>query len=125
MRSELAYVPSSLTFGQLLRGDANEAKKEIRRLLTKGGRRGSALVVHIDTRPQGLRLVPVRKYGTKAKALLDSGATQNLISPELVSELSISPEPTVNRYTVDDGSNSLCTGTLEDTRTSFGDATVL
>ena len=85
--SELANAPSGLTFWQMARDDADEENKEIRRLFTKVGRRGRALTAHFYTRPWGLRLVLFQIYGTEAKALLDSGATANLISPGLVSEL--------------------------------------
>lgn len=103
--SALANAPSGLIFGRLVRGDADEAKKGIRRLLTKGSRSALTLAAHVDTHPQRLRIVPVRIYSTEAKALLDLGAPPNLISPVLVSEFSPSPKPTVRRITVADGSD--------------------
>ena len=122
--SELSNAPNGLKYEQLVCGDADEAKKEIRRPLTKGGRRGRALAAHVDIHPLRLRLIPVRIYGTEPKALLDSGATPNLMCPGLVLELSLSPEPTMKRITVVDRSNSSCTGTLKDVPTSFAYATV-
>ena len=118
--SELANAPSGLTFGQLIRGDADVAKKEIGRLFTKQGGRRRVFAGHADMKPRRLRLVTLKVYGTEGEALLDSGAVPNIISPKLVVKLCLSPQPTGKRITVADGGNAPCLGSLLQMPTSFG-----
>lgn len=118
--SELANAPSGLTFGQLVRGDAESARKEINRLLTKKVRRGRGFAGHAETRPRRLRLVTVQVYGSDAQALLDSGAVPNIVSPQLVKRLSLTPEATTKHITVANGKNASCIGALHQIPVSFG-----
>lgn len=85
--AKLAYDPSGLTFGQLLRGDAELPKKEINRLFSRqtGGRQSFA--GHAEIRQRRLRLVNIQVYGTKAQGLLDTGAVPNIMSSPIDAEV--------------------------------------
>ena len=122
--SELANASFGLTFGQLVRGDAEASKKEIVRLFAKQRVRGRAFAGHADTRSRRLRLVTVKVYATKAQALLDSGGVPNIISPKLASKLCLSPQPTEEHITVAHGANAPCLGSLHQIPTSFGERIV-
>ena len=122
--SELANASSGLTFRQLVRGDADVAKREIVRLFAKQRVRGRTFAGHADTRSRRLRLVTVKVYGTEAQALLDSGAVPNIILPKLASKLCLSPQPTEKHITVADGANAPCLGSLHQIPTSFGEVIV-
>ena len=118
--SELANASSGLTFGQMIRGDADVAKNEINRLFAKQGSRGRTFAGHANMKLRRLRVVTLKVYGTEAEALLDSGAVPNIISPKLVAKLSLSPQPTGKHITVVDGGNVPCLGALLQIPTSFG-----
>ena len=66
----------------------------------------------------------VRVYGTVAQALLDSGAVPNLISPQLVSKLCLTPQPSKKRIMVANRGNAPCIGALLQVITSLGELTV-
>ena len=76
--SELANALPGLTFGQLLHGDADVAKKEVGHLFTKQGGRRRMFAGHAKMKPRRLRLVTLKIYGTEAEALLDSGAVPSV-----------------------------------------------
>ena len=122
--SELTNASSGLTFGKLVRGDADVAEKEIVRLFAKQRVRGRAFAGHADTRSRRLRLVTVKVYGTEAQALLDSGAVPKIISLKLASKLCLSPPPTEKHITVVDGGNAPCPGSLHQIPTPFGELIV-
>ena len=65
--AELANAPAGLTFGQLMRGDAEEAKKEIRRLLAGSNTRKS-VAASASVTPRRLKVVAVRVFGTDVQA---------------------------------------------------------
>ena len=67
--SSLANAPFCLTFGHLIGGDGDEAKKEIRRLFNGRPRRPAA--AWIGTLPKRLDVVSVQVYGAQTRALLD------------------------------------------------------
>ena len=115
--SSLANAPSGLTFGQLIRGDGDEAKKEIRRLFTSRPRRPVA--ASIGTLPKRLKVVAVQVYGTQMTALLDSGAIPNVMNASVASKLSLSPKPTSTKITVANGQKTTCLGSIEDVPVSF------
>lgn len=63
--SDFANAPSGITFGQLLRGDAQEATKQIRRILGKGAiTHANAATTYVHN-PRILRIVMIRIYGTE------------------------------------------------------------
>ena len=86
--SSLANAPSGLKFGQMIRGDGDEAKKEIRRLFNSRPRRPVA--ASIGTLPKRLKVVSVQVFGTQMRALLDSGAISNVMNASVASKLSLS-----------------------------------
>ena len=71
--SELARAPSGLTFGRLVRGDAEAARREINGLLERKARRRPGFAGPVELRPRRLRVTTVSVYGTAAHALLDWG----------------------------------------------------
>ena len=113
--SSLVNAPSGLTFVQLIRGDGDEAKKEIRRLFTSRPRRSVA--ASIGTLPKRLKVVAVQVYGTQMRALLDSGAIPNVMNASVASKLSLSPKPTSTKITV--RQKTTCLGSIEDVPVSF------
>ena len=117
MVSSLANAPSGLKLGQLIRGDGDEAKKEIRRLFNNRLRRPVA--ASIGTLPKRLKVVSVYVYGTQIRALLDSGAILNVMNASVASELSLSPKPTSTNITVANGQKTTCLGSIEDVPISF------
>ena len=124
--SELANASTGLTFGQLIRGDGEKAKSEIRRLLTRGTRvrRNVAAAVpgsSLTVRPRRLKVVQIKTFGTDAEALLDSGAVPNLISEKLCKKLSVDFNKKHIGLTVADGQRAHSIGTITDVPISFDD----
>ena len=117
MVSSLANAPDGLTFGQLIRGDGEEAKKEICRLFNSRPRR--LVAASIGTLPKRLKVVAVQVYGTQMRALLESGSIPNVMNASVASKLSLSPKPTSTKITVANGQKTTCLGSIEDVPVSF------
>ena len=122
--TEFANASSGLTFGQLLRGDATEATKMIRKLFARPRATPAAVAEPISRNQKILRVVNVRVYGTDCSALLDSGAVPNIISHALAEKLALAPTETHRRIRVADGSITPCLGFLSDVPLTFDDLTV-
>ena len=90
----LANAPYGLTFGQLIRGDGDEAKKEIRRLFNSRPRRPVAAL--IGALPRWLKVVSVHVYRTQMRALFDLGPIPNVMNASVASKLSLSPKPNLH-----------------------------
>ena len=118
--SELANAPSGLTFGELVRGDAEGARREMKRLLSRKLGRSRGFAGHTDLFLRRLRVIIVQVYGTDAQALLDSGAVPNIMSLYLMKRLSLTPESPKKHITVADGKISPCVGSLRQVPVSFG-----
>ena len=118
---ELTDANSGLTVGQLLRGDAIDAQKEMKKLFKNST--SSRAVGTIRPSPSGiprvLLVVPVKIFGTEWWALLDTGAVPNIISKRMIEHLSLSPEETQRRITVADGSSSKCDGVVAEVPIAF------
>ena len=115
--SSLANAPSGSTLGQLIRGDGDEAKKEVRRLFNSRPRRPVA--ASIGTLPKRLKVAAVQVYETQMRALLDSGAIPNVMNASVGSKLSLSPKPTSTKITVANGQKTTCLGSIENVPVSF------
>ena len=122
---ELANASTGLTFGQLLRGDAAEAAKEIRRLFSplKNRRLSKAAPALNVQNKRVLMVAPVRIFGREIRALLDTGAIPNIISADLARQLCLLPKRTKQRITVADGSSANCIGRVKDVPITFGNLT--
>lgn len=83
----LATAESEVSFGQLARGDGDEAETDIRRLLTTKQSRQLKFAAAAGTKEQkhskALKRVQFSICGSTSEALLDSGATPNLLSKRL------------------------------------------
>lgn len=110
----LSTAPSGLTFGQLLRGDAKVAEKELRRLFAPlrvriGTKAAPALLGDNQFSPSSdnrlLQVVPAKVYASDGLVLFDTDAVPNLISAELVKALNLEPKSTPKTITVPDGTN--------------------
>ena len=101
-----------LTFGQLMRGDADEAKKEIRRLLAGSNTRKSVAAAAKAT-PRRLKVVAVRVFLTDVQALLDTGAVPNLLSTSPAYDLGLTLKPTTKKMTVANGKRFIFHGSFE------------
>ncbi len=84
--SELTNAPSGITFGQLLRGDAVGAQKDMKRLFTSrpASRTAAAVREAESSVPRVLLVAPTSIFGTRWWALLDSGSIPNLMSRRMV-----------------------------------------
>lgn len=115
--SSLANASTDLTFGQLILEDGDEAKKDICRLCTTSPRRPVAAA--IGTLPKRLKVVPVPLYGTKMRALLDSGAISDVLNASVASQLYLSPKKTSTKMTVANGQKNTYLGAIIDVPVSF------
>ena len=123
--TEFANAPSGLTFGQLIRGDAIEAVKMIRKLLGRGITTTATADVSFGQLPtRVLRKVNVRVYGTTCSALPDLGAAPNIMSHTLTELFSFSPKDTEKKIRVADGFVSRCVGVLIDIPVAFNNIVV-
>ena len=134
---ELAAAPCNMSLGQLVRGDAKDAEKILRRFFAPLRRRNppvkkkdsAANAVMIGNNPKisrarCLKVVGVQVFATDVTALLDTGAVPNLISAELVDHLNLVSKETRKTITTADGSSSNCIGRLRNVPITFGHITV-
>lgn len=63
--AELAAAPTGIIFGQLLRGDVDGARKEMKKNIKSTGRE-RVMLYSASTTQRRLKLVPVKVLGTKA-----------------------------------------------------------
>ena len=123
--TEFAKCPSGLTFGQLIRRDAIEAVKMIRKLLGRGITTTATADVSSGQLPtRVLNKGNVRVYGTTCSALLESGAVPNIMSHPLAKFLSLFPKDTGKKIRVADGSVSRCVGLFTDVPVTFDNIVV-
>ena len=122
--SELANAPTGMTFGQLIRGDGDDAKKEIRRMFSKNVKTRRVVAAPVSKQPRSLKIIAVQVYGTLVEALLDSGAVPNLISARLCEEIVISYEYNPKKITVADGVRTLCEASISSVPASFSGSVV-
>ena len=121
MLAELARALCGLTFGQLMRGDADDAKREIRRLFSS--RVSRSVLAQVSRLPRRLKVVTIRVCGTVTQALLDSGVVPNLMSSRLAESISLRPEDTTRSITVADGTWAVLCGIVHGAPVSFGGLT--
>jgi hypothetical protein len=121
--NELAQAPAGLTFGQLVRGDAEHAQKTLKKLLAA---RSSSKVSTIDTDsvPRKLRLVAAEVESKEVLALLDSGAVPDIMSSRLARLLQLQPKSTSRNITVANGATTAGAGVLQGVNVKFGDIQV-
>lgn len=97
-----------MSFGQLLRGEANEAEKELRHLFTPLKIRDAfkkGAHIHPALMPTGKRVlnamsVPI--YGIDMSVLLDMGTVSNLVSAETANHLKVDPKATKKAIKIPD-----------------------
>lgn len=91
-----------MNFFQLLRGDADEARKQLKSLVSKTV---PVTQVSMESQPGGplrLKFVAGNAYGTETYALLDTVAVPNLMSWEFWRMLALAPISTGRQVTVAD-----------------------
>lgn len=121
--TELAYASSGLTFGQVIRGDADDSMKKIRKLISRRSNLWRFLVGPVVRQPKRLKVVPVMRYGSQIDALLDSGAVLNLISTKLCDQLSLEPKDSSKKIN-SNGSSAVCKGIIYNVPIAFGGMSV-
>lgn len=92
---ELVKAASGLTFGQLFRGDAEVARKQIDRLFS--GKPSVKVSLTTEKKVRGvtaLKTVQLTAYDTGMRALLYSGAVPNVISKEAADKIGVQLEDT-------------------------------
>ena len=119
--SELAKASCGLTFGQLARGDAEEAKKRLRRMLSPSAKKKRTVAAPVGEIPRRLKIIRIAVSGTDAESLFDSGASPNLLSSSLCQRLSLEVIKTDRRITVANGNKTGVTGIVTDVPISLGD----
>ena len=122
--TELARAPSGITFGQLVRDDADDAKKEMQKLFCSGTRKTKIATVWDTSFPLSTQVGSIQYLLQGGKALLDSGEIPNLMSSRLSDELSLTPSPASRQFTVANGDTSQCIGTVSSVPVSFTDLIV-
>lgn len=112
---ELANAATNISFGQLLRGDGEPAKKELSRIFTKRRPSRRTLVTQISdpTQRRVRKVVSLKVYDAKAWSLLDSGAVSKIMSTDLMKSLALSPTKTSKGITVANGLNGPTYGSLK------------
>lgn len=85
--AELASAPCGLTFGQLLRGEVQEACTQLKKILRSSAKVNS-FASPVTGAPRRLKLVSISIIGNGKKVLFDSGAIPNLMSAGLAGERS-------------------------------------
>lgn len=124
--SALASAPTGLSFAQLLRGDAEQAKKDLDKLFSKNGLRVGVLAEG-ETKESGdkeescLAVASIKLYGTETHALMDTGAVPNVVSSAIVEHLGIKPEVTKRVVTMASGEKAVVLGKVKDVPVTLGD----
>lgn len=118
--SELANAPSGLKFAQLVRGDADLAKKTINRLFPKRATRKQALAGNAEIRARRLCLINISVYGPERQNALGTGAVPNIIYPQLMQRLSLTSKGTYKHITVSNGKNYRVFGSTASSSSIFG-----
>lgn len=121
--SALTNAQSGITFGHLWQGNAAYARKELDRIFGKGQLKLGVVEEREqndeDTEEKCLAVAPVRIHGMELYALMDSGATPNVLSPSVVKWLSLNPEGTKKVVTVATGDKSGAQGKLTNIQVLF------
>lgn len=90
--TKLANASSSLTFGQLARGDGEKAEADILRSISRGAKARkspAAAITASKTFPRRISAAQIKFYGQKTKALSNSGAVPSLVSAKLCSKVNL------------------------------------
>lgn len=126
--SEFPNVPSGIMFGQLLRGEPMEAKKEIYLLFFSRSAKRKLNMVFAAREFHGRRVRNVsmlRVYGSEDFALMTSSCSvPNYMYKTLVDRLGLTLEEARRTITVATGVQSAIVGTLTDFPIAFGDMVV-
>lgn len=72
--AKLARAPSSVTFGQLARCDADDAKKEVQKSTRSGTRKTKIGPVGDTSFPRRVKMFPIKMYSKETQSHLDYGA---------------------------------------------------
>lgn len=92
-------------------GDAEYAKRILKRILCV--KNPVTLMVEEErNRPLRLKMIDIRVYGTCNQELLDKGEMPNLTSDNLEDEMSITPEDTNRKITLEYGNNATILGMI-------------
>ena len=88
MLNSIAQAPTGLSFGQLLRGDASEARGELQRRFKGKGRSSSVPAIDADDLDEEVilklhLLARLKVQHEPVFTLIDSGAIPNVLSKEL------------------------------------------
>lgn len=100
----LSNAPNGMTFVNFIRGDPVEAERDLTSMFRKKTTRPSRNVnvaaeadnpvtIHVpeEAEERYIRLICVKVYRTEAGDLLDSGASPNILSEEIVKTFSLTP----------------------------------
>lgn len=124
--SGLAQAATGIAFGQLARVDAEDARKEMRKLFVAPTRRVQRKIAFISSntpvsRPSSrLSMIDIMTHAYPVRALHDSGSTPNIMSLKLVEKLQLKTSPTARRITVANGSTEEGLGVALEVPMLFG-----
>lgn len=128
---QLSNAPSGLTFGQLLRGDADEAERNLTKLFSAWRKQKNRVVettqqtlkddearANSKRSRRSLKVAQLKLYGAEVHALLD------IMSKDLMQRLNLSPTETNCSISVANGNRSRVVGIVTSVPTSFSDLVV-
>lgn len=98
--TDLARVSPGITFGQLVRREADDSKKQMDKSFRSGTRKTKVATVGDISFSQRLKLVSVKIQSKESQAPLASGAIPNLMSSRLSDELPLTLSPTSRQISV-------------------------
>lgn len=126
--SALTNAQSGLTFGQLWQGEVAYARKELSHTPGKGKLKLSMVTEkdgdEEDDAEKCLAVPVVHVHGQALHALLDSGATSNILSSKAVKMLALNPERTSRVVTVASEAKSGAMGKLTEVLLMFEEVQV-
>lgn len=118
--TELAGAPTGLRCGNLLRGDANEARKVLKPSLSRNSTKVRSLVLSAAFGlPLRTTVVFMSIYRTETHGILDTGAVPDRITETLYRQLTFMPTETSRKGTAADGNVADVLGCVEGVSVSF------
>ena len=122
--NNLAQAESGITFGQIARGDVDNIRKDLQKVLSGRVKKTPLNVAgeeeegHVP--PNRHQLVLLTVHSEPVYALLDSGAIPDIMSARLAEKLKLEVEPTNRRIIVANGASEGVKGTVTNIPVGFG-----
>ena len=126
--NNLAQAEAGITFGQIARGDVDNVRKDLQKILSGRFKNPSLNVAGEDEEehvpPSRHQLVMLTVYSEPVYGLLDSGAIPDIMSSRLAEKLKLEVEPTNRRIIVANGASEGVQGVVSNIPVGFGKVVV-